>query len=100
MTSKGVIQICHSEESLVAETAFWANSAGYELVGANGREALRKGQSVLYVTERAVFSLQQDGLHVEEIAPGVDLQTQVLDLIPFKVIVPRTPRLMASRHFS
>lgn len=70
-----------------------------EQVTFNGREALRKGQSVLYVTERAVFSLQADGLHVEEIAPGVDLQTQVLDLIPFEVKVPRAPRLMQSRHF-
>jgi len=43
MASKGVIQICHSEESLVAETAFWANSAGYELVSANGRETLHEG---------------------------------------------------------
>lgn len=70
-----------------------------EQVTFNGQEALRKGQSVLYVTERAVFSLQADGLHIEEIAPGVDLQTQVLDLIPFKIVVPRPPRLMSSRHF-
>jgi EAL domain-containing protein (putative c-di-GMP-specific phosphodiesterase class I) len=32
MTSKGSIQICHSDETLVAETAFWAGSAGYQLV--------------------------------------------------------------------
>ena len=41
MTSKGVIQICHSEESLVAETAFWAKSAGYELVTLASRDELR-----------------------------------------------------------
>jgi propionate CoA-transferase len=70
-----------------------------EQITFNGQEALRKGQSVLYVTERAVFSLQQEGLQLEEIAPGVDMQSQVLDLIPFKVAVPRPPRLMDARHF-
>lgn len=40
MTSKGAIQICHSDETLVAETAFWANSTGYELVALAGRTAL------------------------------------------------------------
>ena len=34
--SKGSIQIYHSDESLVAEIAFWANSAGYELVTMSG----------------------------------------------------------------
>jgi EAL domain-containing protein (putative c-di-GMP-specific phosphodiesterase class I) len=40
MTNKGSIQICHSDETLVAETAFWAGSAGYQLV-ALPYEALR-----------------------------------------------------------
>ena len=71
-----------------------------EQITFNAREALRKGQQVLYVTERAVFSLQADGLQVEEIAPGVDLQTQVLDLIPFKVRVSPTLETMPAAHFS
>jgi EAL domain-containing protein (putative c-di-GMP-specific phosphodiesterase class I) len=42
MISKGIIQICHSEESLVAETAFWAKSAGYELVTLASRAELQR----------------------------------------------------------
>jgi propionate CoA-transferase len=56
-----------------------------EQVTFNGRQAMRKGQSVRYVTERAVFGLRETGLVVEEVAPGIDLQSQVLDLIPFAV---------------
>jgi len=51
------------------------------------------GQRVLYVTERAVFRLTEDGLELIEIAPGIDLQTQVLDLMDFKPIV-REPKIM------
>src|SRR3954470_4740189 len=44
MTSKGSIQICHSDESLVAEIWFWAKSAGYELVVLDQRaDLLREG---------------------------------------------------------
>lgn len=71
-----------------------------EQITFNARQALLKGQHVLYVTERAVFSLQTDGLQLEEIAPGVDLQTQVLDLIPFKVRVSPTLTSMPTTHFS
>ncbi|MEA1951232.1 MAG: CoA-transferase [Planctomycetota bacterium] len=46
----------------------------------------RTGQDVLYVTERAVFRLIDEGLELIEVAPGIDLQTQVLDLLPFEPV--------------
>jgi propionate CoA-transferase len=85
---------------IMAEGKFSKFVPQVEQITFNGKDALRKGQSVLYVTERAVFSLQAGGLQLEEIAAGVDMQTQVLDLIPFKVLVPRAPRLMSASHFS
>ncbi len=48
-------------------------------------EALRRGQRVLYVTERAVFALTDAGLELIEVAPGVDAQRDVLDQLPFAV---------------
>ena len=64
-----------------------------EQITFNGDIACRRGQAVLYVTERAVFQLTPQGLELIEIAPGIDLETQILDLIPFPVIV-RQPRPM------
>ena len=54
-----------------------------EAVCFNGKAALERGQRVLYVTERAVFQLTEDGLQLIEIAPGIDLQTQILDQMQF-----------------
>lgn len=53
----------------------------------NGKIARNKGQKMHYVTERAVFELKPEGLVLTEIAPGIDLQTQVLDLMEFKPII-------------
>jgi propionate CoA-transferase len=57
-------------------------------------------QEALIVTERAVFRVAADGLELLEIAPGIDLQTQVLDLMDFAPVRISDPLpLMAAAHF-
>lgn len=70
-----------------------------EHVTFSGKYARMKNQPVLYVTERCVFSLTQEGMELIEIAPGVDLQKDILLLMEFKPIVKDTPRLMDKRIF-
>lgn len=53
----------------------------------NGAGAFAKGQQVRYITERCVFSLTKGGLELSEIAPGIDLQKQVLDLMDFRPLI-------------
>ena len=59
----------------------------------SGAQALKNGQQVAYVTERAVFRLTDDGVELTEIAPGVDLERDILACMDFLPIV-RDPGTM------
>jgi propionate CoA-transferase len=64
-----------------------------------GEYGLQKGQQVLYVTERAVFGLTSGGLELREIAPGVDLQRDILSLMDFAPVIPQQIPTMRSDIF-
>jgi len=48
-------------------------------VSFSGKRALMQGQEITYVTERCVLRLLAEGLTVTEIAPGIDMQRDILD---------------------
>ena len=53
----------------------------------SGEQALIQGQEVLYVTDRAVFSLKKDGIELIEIAPGIEIVKDILSLMKFKPLI-------------
>lgn len=53
----------------------------------SAEQALARGQEVLYVTERAVFRLSPEGVELIELAPGADLQRDVLDRMGFAPVM-------------
>lgn len=56
-------------------------------------------QNVVYVTERAVFRIVPEGVELIEIAPGLDLERDVLARMQFRPILRTAPALMPARHF-
>ena len=69
-----------------------------EQITFNGAYAAECGQPVLYVTERCVFRRAREGLELIEVAPGIDINRDILAQMDFTPIV-RNPGLMDPRIF-
>lgn len=69
-------------------------------VSFSGKYALQKKKEVIYVTERAVFKLVPEGLILIEIAPGVNLQRDILDMMEFEPLISPSLRIMPRVIFS
>lgn len=65
-----------------------------------GRLAQQGGQPVLYVTERCVFRLTPAGVELTEVAPGVDIERDILRLMDFRPVINGDPKLMDARIFA
>jgi len=61
-------------------------------IGFNAELGLKMGKEVMYITERAVFRLTNEGLVLEEYAPGVDIEKDILSKMEFK------PRISRNLH--
>jgi propionate CoA-transferase len=65
----------------------------------SAERAIAQGQRVYYITERAVFRLAEHGLELIEIAPGIDLRRDVLELLPFMPVIAEPLQTMDTRLF-
>ena len=69
-----------------------------EQVTFSGKFAASRSQPVIYVTERCVFQLTQDGLELIEVAPGIDIERDILAHMDFKPLIQK-PMTMDARIF-
>ena len=56
----------------------------------SGAEGMKRGQEVVYVTERAVFRLTPKGLVLSEVAPGIDVKRDVIARMQFAPVIERS----------
>lgn len=66
----------------------------------SGKLAAEHSKDVIYVTERAVFILTKKGLTLTEIAPGVDIEKDILNQMDFKPIISNNMKVMDSVIFT
>ncbi|MDO4556956.1 MAG: CoA-transferase [Lachnospiraceae bacterium] len=72
---------------IVQEGSFQKLVDKVQQISYNGKLAVERGQNMHFVTERAVFKLTKDGPLLIEIAKGIDLQKDVLDLMGFTPLI-------------
>jgi propionate CoA-transferase len=65
----------------------------------SGEYSIKRGQRIIYITERCVFELNENGMELTEIAPGIDLQKDILDQMGFNPVITGEPALMDPRIF-
>lgn len=70
-----------------------------EHVTFSGAKGVERHQQVLYVTERCVMQLTADGLEVIELAPGIDLERDVLAQADFPLRVASQLKMMDASLF-
>jgi propionate CoA-transferase len=117
----GFINICQSAKTLVFAGTFTAGGLELEVgdgairvvtegrghkfleqvqqITFSGPYSVPRDQRVLYVTERCVFQLIDGVMTLIEIAPGIDLQTQILDQMDFTPAISADLTLMPSGIF-
>ena len=93
------VAVADGKLSVLGEGAVRKFVNAVEHVTFSGSFAAERGQQALYVTERCTFALRQDGLELIEVAPGVDIERDILAQMDFKPIVRATPDLMDERIF-
>ena len=71
-----------------------------EQISFSGKRAVSQGQNILYVTERCVIQLEEKGLTVIEIAPGIDLQQDIINQAEIPLQVSDDLKLMDPRLFN
>ncbi len=94
------VKVCDGKLNIVSEGRAKKFLDHVEQITFSGAYAQKVKQPVLYITERAVFKLTEKGLMLTEIAPGVDLEKDVLAHMDFKPLIAENLKLMDARIFA
>ncbi|MBS7009388.1 acyl CoA:acetate/3-ketoacid CoA transferase [Anaerostipes sp.] len=93
-------QVGDGRISIISEGKFEKMIPECSEITFSGEQALKQGQEVIFITERAVFRLTEDGVMLTETAPGIDIQKDVIDQMGFEPIISDDVKQMDQRIFS
>lgn len=71
-----------------------------EQITYNGDYARQRGQEVVIITERCVFRLEAEGITLTEVAPGIDIEKDILAQMDFKPQISKNLKIMDHRIFA
>ena len=101
LTSGGLkVDVAEGRMRIAEEGRFRKYVPNVEQITLSAKRAFARGQSVLYITERAVFRLGGHGPELVEIAPGIDVDRDVRPLVGFPLRVSESLRAMDPRIFA
>ena len=88
------VEISNQKITIVKEGRHRKFCASIDQLSASAEFSLDIGQKVLYVTERCVFELTREGLCLIEIAPGIDLEKDIIANMDYRPLVANDLKLM------
>lgn len=97
--SKGDVRVEDGRLRIVREGTQKKFVRQVEQITFSGNYARQRQQMVYYLTERCVFQLADEGMELIEIAPGVDLERDILAQMDFRPRISRNLRTMDERIF-
>ena len=77
------IEITDGHERILKEGKFFKFVDQVGQITFSGKYAAERKQEVLYVTERCVFRLSDSGLELTEVAPGIEIERDIISKMPF-----------------
>jgi len=99
-TTKGLeVVVKDGKLNIVRDGSVMKAVKSVEHITFSGQYARMRGQRVVYVTERAVFELEKEGIVLKEIAPGVDLEKDILSKMLFQPKIDPKLKIMDPKIF-
>lgn len=93
------LQIKDGKLSIIQEGKYKKFVSNVQQITFSGEYAASINQPVYYITERAVFKLGNEGLILTEIAPGIDLEEDIIKQMEFKPNIAKDLRIMDAALF-
>jgi propionate CoA-transferase len=93
-TAGAKLDVVDGAVSILKESKVKKLVEAVEQISFSGPRAVAQGQDIVYVTERCVMRLEREGVTVTEIAPGIDLERDILAQAEFRLRVANDFRKM------